>query len=59
MNMKCKINQIILNDEINQKLFGICAEGVELYIVGGYIRDIFLKSEPIEHVPVDIDTQSS
>ena len=32
-------------DEINKKLLSLCAEGVELYIVGGYIRDILLDRE--------------
>ncbi len=31
------------NDEINKNLLALCPENVELYIVGGYIRDILLK----------------
>ncbi len=34
-----------LNNEINKKLLELCSEGVEIYIVGGYIRDTLLKKE--------------
>lgn len=33
------------NNEINEKLFELCPADVEIYIVGGYIRDILLERE--------------
>ena len=32
-------------NEINSKLLDICVEGTELYLVGGYIRDVLLCKE--------------
>jgi len=41
-----KSNQMLnLNNEINRKLLELCPEGVEIYVVGGYIRDILLNRE--------------
>lgn len=37
--------KININNQINSKLLSLCKEGVELYLVGGYIRDILLKKE--------------
>ncbi len=34
-----------LHNEINKKLLELCPASVEIYIVGGYIRDIILKRE--------------
>lgn len=36
------------SDEINTKLLGICPPGTELYIVGGYIRDILMQNDCID-----------
>lgn len=44
MNLSDKILFSILNDEINQKLLSFLSNcsGIELYIVGGYLRDAML-----------------
>lgn len=34
-----------INDEINIKLLDNCPQGTEIYVVGGYIRDILLQRE--------------
>ncbi|HSA06597.1 MAG TPA: HD domain-containing protein [Candidatus Gastranaerophilales bacterium] len=36
---------ININDQTNKKLLELCSSEVELYIVGGYIRDILLQKE--------------
>ncbi len=33
------------DNEINRKILGLCPPGVEIYVVGGYIRDILLERE--------------
>jgi len=35
----------LYKDEINKKLLELCEEGTELFLVGGYIRDILLNRE--------------
>lgn len=42
--MKIDLNTLY-KDEINKKLLELCEEGTELFLVGGYIRDIFLQRE--------------
>ena len=37
------MNYFIHEDEINEKLLNLCEEGTELFLVGGYIRDVLLK----------------
>jgi len=41
LNTKLKLHE----DEINKKLLELCAEDTELFLVGGYIRDILLEKE--------------
>lgn len=45
-----KVNSYINNDDINHKIFQFSKqfEGVELYIVGGYIRDIILDKDTVD-----------
>lgn len=39
------LSSFIYEDEINKKLLELCEEGTELFLVGGYIRDILLGRE--------------
>ena len=39
------MNCFIHEDEINKKLLELCEEGTELFLVGGYIRDVLLNKE--------------
>ena len=39
------MESVLNKNEINLKLLDLCAKGTELYLVGGYIRDVLLGKE--------------
>lgn len=43
MNMNFEILKNIENEEINKNIVNLCSEGTEIYIVGGYVRDLVLE----------------
>ena len=45
---KSVLNCFIYEDEINKKLLELCEQGTELFLVGGYIRDILLNRECLD-----------
>lgn len=45
MNMNFNIINNIQNEPVNKTLIALCQKGTELFLVGGYIRDLLLNRE--------------
>lgn len=45
MNMNNKDYLYIINNEVNQLISSFCVDGTEIYIVGGYLRDVLINRD--------------